>query len=129
MRRVGLVDRAEDAAGTLSYGAQRRLEIARALATSPKLLLLDEPAAGMNPIEKQQLMDEVIKLDQSGLSILLIEHDMSFVMGICKQIIVMNFGQVIAVGSSQEIRQDPRVIEAYLGRDDESDSTSSERRL
>ena len=129
LRRVGLVDRAEDAAGTLSYGAQRRLEIARALATSPKLLLLDEPAAGMNPIEKQQLMDEVIKLDQSGLSILLIEHDMSFVMGICKQIIVMNFGQVIAVGSSQEIRQDQRVIDAYLGRDDESDSTSSERRL
>src|SRR5918993_1901400 len=77
LRRVGLVDMAEQSAGTLSYGAQRRLEIARALATSPKLLLLDEPAAGMNPVEKQQLMDEVIQLEQSGLSILLIEHDMA----------------------------------------------------
>jgi branched-chain amino acid transport system ATP-binding protein len=129
LRRVSLIDKAEHAAGTLSYGAQRRLEIARALATSPKLLLLDEPAAGMNPVEKQQLMDEIINLHQSGLSILLIEHDMSFVMGICKQIIVMNFGQVIAVGSPEQIRQDRRVIEAYLGRDDEPDTPFSNRRL
>jgi branched-chain amino acid transport system ATP-binding protein len=128
LRRVSLIDKAEHAAGTLSYGAQRRLEIARALATSPKLLLLDEPAAGMNPVEKQQLMDEIINLHQSGLSILLIEHDMSFVMGICQQIIVMNFGQVIAVGSPEQIRQDPRVVEAYLGRDDEPDTPFSSRR-
>jgi branched-chain amino acid transport system ATP-binding protein len=117
LRRLGLLDRADLLAGTLSYGDQRRLEIARALATSPRLLLLDEPAAGMNSVEKQQLMEEVIKLNKSGLSILLIEHDMSFVMGICEQIIVMNFGRVIAVGSSEEIRRDPQVIEAYLGQD------------
>jgi branched-chain amino acid transport system ATP-binding protein len=117
LRRLGLFDRADLLAGTLSYGDQRRLEIARALATSPRLLLLDEPAAGMNSVEKQQLMEEVIKLNKSGLSILLIEHDMSFVMGICEQIIVMNFGRVIAVGSSEEIRRDPQVIEAYLGQD------------
>jgi len=129
LRRVGLIEMVQQPAGTLSYGAQRRLEIARALATSPKLLLLDEPAAGMNPVEKQQLMDEITNLHQSGLGVLLIEHDMSFVMGLCKQIIVMNFGQVIAVGSPEEIRQNSRVIEAYLGRDDETDPVVSKRRL
>jgi len=123
--RVNLLDQAEMLAGTLSYGAQRRLELARALATSPKLLLLDEPAAGMNTVEKQQLMEEIIKLDESGLSILLIEHDMAFVMGMCKQIIVMNFGQVIAVGTPEQIRQNPEVIAAYLGRDDQLDFASA----
>jgi len=81
----------------------------------------------MNTIEKQQLMEEIIKLDQSGLSVLLIEHDMSFVMGLCKQIIVMNFGRVIAVGRPEQIRQNPQVIEAYLGRDDEPDLSSANR--
>jgi branched-chain amino acid transport system ATP-binding protein len=119
--RVSLFDKAELPAARLSYGAQRRLELARALATAPKLLLLDEPAAGMNTVEKQQLMDEIIKLDESGVSILLIEHDMRFVMGMCKQIIVMNFGRVIAMGTPQEIRQNPQVIAAYLGPDDEPD--------
>src|SRR5687767_1221326 len=127
LRRVSLLDTADQAAGTLSYGAQRRLEIARALATAPKLLLLDEPAAGMNPVEKQQLMDEIIKLDENGVSILLIDHDMGFVMGMCKQIIVMNFGRVIAMGTPQQIRQNPQVIAAYLGPDDEPDLAPANR--
>ncbi len=117
LSRVGLAQRAEVAAGSLSYGEQRRLEIARALATGPKLLLLDEPAAGMNSVEKQQLMDEIQKLDESGLSVLIIEHDMRFIMELCRQIVVLNFGQVIARGTPDEIRANPKVIEAYLGRD------------
>jgi branched-chain amino acid transport system ATP-binding protein len=121
LARVGLADNAERLAGTLSYGDQRRLEIARALATEPKLLLLDEPTAGMNSSEKQQIMDEIIKLDERGLSILIIEHDMRFVMNLCREITVLNFGRVIARGEPQEIRATPEVIEAYLGQDDESD--------
>ena len=109
-------------AGTLSYGEQRRLEIARALATQPKLLLLDEPAAGMNDAEKQQLMAEIIKLDENGLTILIIEHDMRFIMELCKQITVLNFGRVVAQGNPDQIRRHPQVIEAYLGSDDGSDS-------
>jgi branched-chain amino acid transport system ATP-binding protein len=87
-----------------------------------KLLLLDEPAAGMNGAEKQQLMDEIVKLGESGLTILIIEHDMRFVMGLSKQITVLNFGRVIAQGSPDEIRANAEVIEAYLGRDDASES-------
>lgn len=117
LSRVGLVDKANFFAGTLSYGEQRRLEIARALATQPKLLLLDEPAAGMNSVEKQQLMDEIVKLGNANLSILIIEHDMRFIMGLCEQIAVLNFGRLIARGTPDEIRADPGVIEAYLGRD------------
>jgi branched-chain amino acid transport system ATP-binding protein len=115
---VGLAGSAERLAGTLSYGEQRRLEIARALATEPKLLLLDEPTAGMNSAEKQQIMDEIVKLDESGLSILIIEHDMRFIMGLCREITVLNFGSVIARGTPDEIRASAAVIEAYLGREE-----------
>jgi branched-chain amino acid transport system ATP-binding protein len=119
LSRVGLAHKTDFAAGNLSYGEQRRLEIARALATEPKLLLLDEPAAGMNSVEKQQLMEEILKLEESGIGILIIEHDMRFVMSLCDQITVLNFGQVIAQGTPNEIRANPDVIEAYLGREDD----------
>ena len=111
-----LADKAEDVAKNLPYGAQRRLEIARALAAKPKLLLLDEPAAGMNPQETQELMEMIRWIrDQFNLTVLLIEHDMSLVMGICERIYVLEYGQVIAAGTPDEIRQNPEVIRAYLG--------------
>ncbi|HEY8495558.1 MAG TPA: ATP-binding cassette domain-containing protein, partial [Limnochordales bacterium] len=104
-------------ARSLSYGNQRKLEIARALATSPKLLLLDEPAAGMNPAEVVQLADLIQDLRQRfGVTILLIEHQMKMVMSICERLTVLDFGQVIAEGPPEEIRTNPRVLEAYLGR-------------
>lgn len=118
LARVGLREKAHRLAGELAYGEQRRLEIARALATEPKLLLLDEPAAGLNTAEKQQLMEELIELRSAGLSLLVIEHDMRFIMGLCERITVLNFGEVIAEGTPQEIRASPAVIEAYLGTDD-----------
>ncbi|MBP8856241.1 MAG: ABC transporter ATP-binding protein [Oscillospiraceae bacterium] len=107
---------AYDLAKNLPYGAQRKLEIARALATSPRILLLDEPAAGMNPTETMELMN-TIKLirDTFHISILLIEHDMNFVMGICEHIVVLDYGRVIAEGNADEIRNNPKVIAAYLG--------------
>jgi len=110
-------DMADVQAGSLPYGAQRRLEIVRALATNPKLLLLDEPAAGMNPHETEELMENIIKIrDQFQIAIMLIEHDMNLVMGICEGICVLNYGRIIAKGTASEIQSNPTVIEAYLGK-------------
>ncbi|MDY7545002.1 ABC transporter ATP-binding protein [Glaciimonas sp. CA11.2] len=115
---VRLDHKAQLLADSLSYGEQRKLEFARALATKPKLLLLDEPVAGMNPSEKTELMREILNIKERGFSIFMIEHDMRFVMGLCDRIAVLNFGRIIAEGTPDQIKNNQEVIEAYLGKEE-----------
>lgn len=119
---VGIKARHDELAANLSYGDQRRLEIARAMATGPKLLCLDEPAAGFNPAEKARLMELIRKVRDTGYTVLLIEHDMRLVMGVTDRIVVLEFGKLIAEGRPAEIRDNPAVIAAYLGVDEEDAS-------
>ena len=114
---MGMADLAQQRAGSLPYGAQRRLEIVRALATNPAIILLDEPAAGMNPSETAELMEHIrVIRDTFQIAIMLIEHDMNLVMGVCEGIAVVNYGKIIAKGTPDQIRTNPEVIEAYLGK-------------
>jgi branched-chain amino acid transport system ATP-binding protein len=129
LRFMGLRSKCDELAANLSYGDQRRLEIARAMATQPSLLCLDEPAAGFNPAEKRTLMELIRKIRDQGYTVLLIEHDMRLVMGVTDRIVVLEFGKKIAEGSPEEIRNDPGVVAAYLGVDEESDEVAEEERV
>lgn len=125
LKFFGMESMASVPAGSLPYGAQRRLEIARALATNPGIILLDEPAAGMNPSETGELMDNIRRIrDEFQIAVMLIEHDMNLVMGICEGICVLNYGKIIAKGTPDEIKSNPTVIEAYLGKRGETDAES-----
>lgn len=118
LERFDLVGVKDDRAGSLPYGDQRRLEMARAVATNPKMILLDEPTAGMNPIETRELGDQILKMKEDGLTILVVEHDMALIAQVCDIIYVLNFGKIIAHGTVEAIQQNEEVIEAYLGRED-----------
>ncbi|MFN8529500.1 MAG: ABC transporter ATP-binding protein [Anaerolineae bacterium] len=121
LTQFGLAQTAHTPAGSLPYGDQRRLEIARAVATHSKLILLDEPTAGMNPVETQQLGEQILRIQSTGLTVLVIEHDMGLIQQVCSYVYVLNFGQIIAHGTYDHVKRDQQVIEAYLGEENDED--------